>query len=152
MEQKLSELFAPVFSKYGIAKSEINYLPGKVGILEVKIMRQDGTMDMDCCAAVSQEISKLLDEIDYGQDNYNLDVCSFGAERVLESDQEISAVIGQWVHVDYRNPKDGLDSVEGELLDSDDSQVRIQYFVKGRKKTAVVEKSNIRLIRLAVRL
>ena len=152
MEQKLSELFAPVFEENGITRSEINYLSGKVPTLEVKIMRKDGSMDMDCCAVVSQQISKILDEIDYGPDSYNLDVCSFGAERELISDDEINGAIGQWIHVDYRNPKDGLDAVEGELLESDDSSVKILYFVKGRKKTAVVEKSNIKLIRLAVKL
>ena len=152
MEKKLEELFQPVMERHAITKSKISYLPGKVGTLEVMIARADGSMDMDTCAEVSRELSALLDQIDYGSGAYNLDVCSFGAERELETEQEINSSIGEYVHVDFVNPKDGMDQLEGELVHVTEDALTIQYLIKGRKKTGTVERENVRLIRLAVRL
>ena len=150
--KRFKESASEVFERYDIAKSAINYLPGKTPVLEVKIKKSDGSMDMDTCALVSQELSKILDELDFGDAAYNLDVCSFGAEQPLESDEEIAGAVNGYIHIDYKNPKDGLDHVEGTLLSFENDQLTVEYMVKGRKKTAVVEKDNIRLIRLAVKL
>ena len=62
-------------------------------------MKADGTIDLDTCEKVSQQISLILDELDGDEGNYMLDVCSFGAERVLESEQEIRNEVGNPVVV-----------------------------------------------------
>jgi ribosome maturation factor RimP len=116
------------------------------------IRKADGSMDMDTCAEVSREISALLDECDYGNEAYNLDVCSFGAEPVLETDEEIIGSVDRYVHVDLKNPEKGIDKLEGTLKAVTDTGLEIEYNDKGRKITATIGKDNIRLIRLAVKL
>ena len=148
----LEKALDPVFAAHEIAKHSIKMLSGKIRTLEIMIMKEDGSMDMDTCASVSQDISKLLDQLDYGDDAYNLDVCSFGAERELESDQEIMKAVNDNVHIDFKNPAKGLDQVEGTLLSFENDLLTVEYNVKGRKKTAEVAKDNIKLIRLAVKL
>ena len=76
---ELSRLSGEIFERFGITKHEFKWIPGKTPTLEVKIMKADGSMDMDTCALVSQDLSKLLDDVDYSDKAYNLDVCSFGA-------------------------------------------------------------------------
>ena len=153
MENKeLEKLFLPVFERYGITGHKIRFLSGRPGTLEVMIRKADGSMDMDTCADVSREISALLDECDYGNEAYNLDVCSFGAEPVLDSEEEIIQSVGKYVHVELKNPEKGIDHLEGTLKADSDEGLEIEYNDKGRKKTATIGKDNIRLIRLAVKL
>ncbi len=150
--KELEKLLQPVFERHEIARHSIKLINGKTRTLEIMIMKSDGSMDMDTCALVSRDISEVLDDIDYGDSAYNLDVCSFGAERELLSEQEILNAVNDNVHIDYKNPADGLDQVEGTLVRCGEEELEVEYLVKGRKKTAVVRKDNVRLIRLAVKL
>ena len=149
---ELEKKITPVFEKHDIAKHQMKMTGGKNATLEIMIMKKDGSMDMQTCEAVSRDISAILDEIDFGNEPYNLDVCSFGAERVLESLDEVRNEISNWLHIELRNPKEGLDKFEGTLLSEADGKLEIEYFVKGRRKTVVVDYDNISLIRLAVKL
>ena len=120
--------------------------------LQICIANDDGTMDLDTCDKISKLISQLLDEIDTDDDAYMLDVCSFGAEREFDSLQEVENYTPGYVHIELKNPKDGLDKFDGTLTECKDGVLNIEYFVKGRKKTAVVDYQNVRLIRQAVKL
>ena len=153
MENKeLEKLLKPVFDKYEIAHHKIRFLSGKPGTLEIMIRKADDTMDVDTCADVSREISDILDECDYGDSAYNLDVCSFGAEPELETAEEVDNSVGKYIHIELKNPEKGFDSLEGNLKEANPDILVIEYFDKGKKKTATVRRENIRLIRLAVKL
>ena len=150
--KELENALVPAFEKNDISKHSIKLLSGKIKTLEIMIMKSDGSMDMDTCAIVSRDISAILDELDYGDEAYNLDVCSFGAERELETDEEILQAVNDNVHIDYKNPEKGIDQVEGTLKRLENGELEVEYLVKGRKKTAVVALDNVKLIRLAVKL
>lgn len=150
--KKLDILIEPVLKENEIAKHSIRFIPGRNPVLEICLMKADGTMDLQCCEKVSGEISAILDQLDSDEGNYTLDVCSFGAERVLESHQEIINEVGNHVHVDLANPLKGLTEVEGTLKEVNDQSITVEYLLKGIRKTAVIELDNIRLIRLAVKL
>ncbi|MBR0137168.1 MAG: ribosome maturation factor RimP [Erysipelotrichaceae bacterium] len=150
--KKLDTLIEPVLKENEIVKHSVKFIPGKNSTLEICLMKADGTIDLDTCERVSQQISSILDELDGDEGNYMLDVCSFGAERVLENEQEIRNEIGNYVHIDLKNPVKGMTEIEGVLSEDNDEGLTISYLLKGVKKTAVIEKDNIRLIRLAVKL
>lgn len=146
----LDEALQPVLQAHSIARHRIS-LSGQPPVLQVMIMNADGSMDMDTCAAVSRDLSDKLDELNWGDGPYTLDVCSFGAERPLKTEQEMQEAVGRYVHIDLKDPKQGMDSVEGTLQAVGGGSVTVEYLVKGRKKTADVSRENIRLIRLAVK-
>ena len=148
---ELSRNAGAIFERYAISKHEIRWIPGKTPTLEVKIMKADGSMDMDTCALVSQDLSKLLDEIDFSDSAYNLDVCSFGAERELTV-AELDELAGTYIHVELKNPAKGFDQLEGTLTGSDEEKITVEYMDKTRKKTAEIEKDNIKFVRIAVKL
>ena len=148
---ELSRLASDIFAKHSIAKHQIKWIGGRTKTLEVKIMKEDGSMDMDTCALVSQDLSKLLDEIDFSDAAYDLDVCSFGAERELTVD-ELDSMKGTYIHVELKNPEKGIDTLEGTLSESTDKAITVEYNDKGRKKTAEIEKTNIKFVRIAVKL
>ena len=149
--KELEKLFLPVFEKHEIAAHKIRFISGKPGTLEVMIRKADGSMDMDTCALVSRDLSKLLDEMDFSDSAYNLDVCSFGAERELTI-AELDELAGTYIHVELKNPTKGLDQLEGTLTGSDEENITVEYMDKTRKKTAEIRKDNIRFVRIAVKL
>lgn len=125
---------------------------GKNRILQVAIMREDGSMDIELCAQVSEKISEVLDQHDLIPFEYFLEICSPGAERELLNDDQIMQALNDYVFVKMKNPKKGMDSVTGYLREYNEMGASIEYMDKTAKRNIVIEKDNIALIRLSVKL
>lgn len=125
---------------------------GRNRILQIAIMREDGSMDIDTCAMMSEIISQKLDELDLVSGEYFLEVCSPGAERELKDDVQIKAALNEYVYVKLRNPQAGYDALKGYLIAVEDDAITISYMDKAVKKQAKVQKDNIALIRLSVKI
>ncbi|MGI6608193.1 MAG: ribosome maturation factor RimP [Erysipelotrichaceae bacterium] len=150
--QKIESLIKPILEANNIGKFKISKKSGKIPTLEICIKKNDGETDLDTCEIISNLISDLLDQYDDSNQSYMLDVCSFGAEEVLENKDEIFDHIGDYVHIELINPAKGIDSIDGTLADFKNDVLNIDYFVKGVKKQVTINYENIKLIRLAVRL
>ncbi len=150
--EKIEQSLAGVFEANQIIKHSIRLIGGKDPVLEICIARKEGEVDLDFCEVVSRQISDILDEIDDSDDAYMLDVCSYGAERELESAAEIAGSVGQYVHVELVNPTKGMDQVEGTLLSFESDQLVIEYMDKAVRKKTTIELTNVKFIRLAVKL
>lgn len=150
---KLKEIIEPIVEAEDLVLYDIVWTQdGNMKILQVSILNKEGKMDIDTCAKVSGVISDKLDELDIIKYEYYLEVCSPGAERELRSDEEIKEALGEFIYVKLNDPKAGLDEVLGYLRGVDDTSIEIEYLVKNIKKKISVEKDNIRLIRLSVKL
>ena len=125
---------------------------GRNRILQIAIMREDGSMDIDTCAMMSEIISQKLDELDLVSGEYFLEVCSPGAERELKDDVQIKAALNEYVYVKLRNPQAGYDLLKGYLIAVEEDAITISYMDKAVKKQAKVQKDNIALIRLSVKI
>lgn len=149
----IKSLIDPILTKHDVLCYECKWInEGKMRILQIAIMRNDGSMDLDTCQMVSNDVSDALDNSDEISFEYYLEVCSAGAERELRSDAEILAVLGANVFVRFDKPVDKKMEVSGELLSFEDGILIIAYRDKQKKLKITVEKSNITLIRLAVAL
>ena len=149
---KIRKAIQPVLDSNDIKESTLRFLPGNPPVLELALQRKEGNVDLDFCEKISKEVSDILDEADDSADSYMLDVCSFGAERVLETEEQIAAQLGNYVHVELINPQKGIDTLEGYLEAFADKQLTIAYMEKTFKRKAQISLDNIRLIRLAVKL
>lgn len=125
---------------------------GNTRILQIAVMRSDGTMDIDTCADASEHISQVLDQLDLITHEYFLEVCSPGAERELRSEEEIRNAINEFVYIKFKNPKAGMDEVKGTLVDVHEDTLHLTYMDKAVKKKIDVDKENIALIRLSVKI
>lgn len=123
---------------------------GKMRILQVSIMREDGTMDIDTCAEMSGFIGDMLDREDLISSEYYLEVCSPGAERELRNEAEILASVDEYIYIKFKNPKDGMDEIKGYLRNVSEDGYLVEYMDKAVKRKKVVEKDNVALIRLSV--
>ena len=150
--EKIGNAIQPVIEENGIADFSLKFIPGSQPVLELAVDRKEGTVDLDFCEKVSNEVSDILDDVDDSSDSYMLDVCSFGAERELENDSQIADHVGSYVHIDLINPQKGLDKVEGYLNGFADGELTVSYMEKTFKREITIKRDNIRLIRLAVKL
>lgn len=125
---------------------------GNSRLLQIAIMHEDGSMDIDTCASMSEKISEKLDEEDFITNEYFLEVCSPGAERVLRNRDEMEAVIGEFVFVKLKNPKDGIAEVKGTLTSFVEHSIMLTYMDKAVKKKIEIDVENIALIRLSVKI
>lgn len=149
----LKEWITPVLQEEDCILYDVEWLTNqKPPVLQVSVEKNDGTMDLDTCAACSDKISTLLDEKDWYAKEYMLEVCSPGAERELKTQEQLQAAIGKYVYVKLKDPKQGLDQVFGYLNEVNENGVLIAYKEKTRNKTITIEHTNISLIMTAVKL
>ena len=150
---RLKEWIEPLLEQQGCRLYDLEWLTNeKPPLLRISIEKIDGPVDLDACAACSDVIGNCLDEKDWYAKEYNLEVCSPGAERELKTYEQIQNAIGSYVYVKLKNPKQGLDHVLGDLKEADDQAVTIQYKDKTRNKEISIDKENISLIMTAVKL
>ena len=151
--EQLKEKIIPILLEHHVNLYDVSWEQESQGkTLRVAIMKDDGSIDVDTCALVSEDISNLLDEEDLFVFEYYLEVCSPGAERLLRTNEEIQHAVGKYVHIDLHEMQQNQHSFEGTLNTANDNHVVIQYRDKTRTKELVVECQNIKLIRLAVKL
>ena len=125
---------------------------GGMRILRVMITKEQGGVDLDTCADVSEEISTLLDQFDEDAAEYYLEVCSAGAERELRTNEEIADAVGKFVFAKLNKSFKQMNEIKGDLLSFDNNIVTISYMDKAVKRKAEINIEDISLIRLAVRI
>ena len=115
-------------------------------IVRVTIDNPNGLIDIDSLAEINQYLSDRIDKYDSDMPEYMLEVSSPGAERLLRNDEEIKNSIEKYIHVETPNM-----IYEGVLKEVSDEEISVRINIKGRFKNQPINKSEIKLIRLAVK-
>ena len=113
----------PVLKELGIELVEVQYRREQTGwILRLVVDKQDG-ISLGDCAAVSKEISQLLDIEDFIDQTYNLEVSSPGLNRPLKSMAEFERFVGRKAKIKTIEPIAGehvfigkINKTEGESI------------------------------------
>lgn len=151
--EELHQEFQKIIEEDGILIHEVSWVNTPNGrTLEVAVMFEDGSMDIDTCQMASEKFSLYLDQDDVFDFEYILDVCSPGAERELRTKEEIKAEIGEYVYVKFKNPLEGKHELKGYLEAYDEGVLTILYMDKTREKSFELDEENLGLIRLAVKV
>lgn len=118
----LKALLAPVIEAMGYEFWGLDYIQGRGAVLRIFIDAEDG-ITVDDCAAVSHQVSGVLDVEDPIPGEYNLEVSSPGMERPLYTLEQFAMYVGDQVQMRLLAPVAGkrrvkglLDAVEGEEL------------------------------------
>ena len=127
----LQEMLEPVVQSLDCQLWGLDYISqGRHSTLRVYIDREEG-VTVDDCAAVSHQISGILDVEDPINGEYTLEVSSPGMDRPLFTLEQFKSFAGHKVQIKLRVPFDGrrnfkgiLNGVEGEdiLLVVDDEE------------------------------
>ena len=145
-EQKTEEILLPIVEKNGFELVDVEYVKeGSNWYLRAYIDKPGG-INVDDCEIVSRELSDILDEKDFIDEAYILEVSSPGLGRPLKKEKDFKRSLGQEVEVRTYRMMDRKKEFTGILKDHDKDTVTIEM-EDGSLKT--FEKGDIALIRLA---
>lgn len=151
MLEKITNLIQPILDNHDVYLDDIEYVQEKKEwYLRVFIEKNHGHLDMDTCVQVSEAISQKLDEVDIIKHEYYLEVSSPGAEKPLKTLAMVQESIGEYVYIRFQKPTQGMDEVQGTILNVVGEEIELQYMVKNIKKKCTIQYQDIALIRLAV--
>lgn len=146
-EQKTEEILLPITEEYGFELVDVEYVKeGSTWYLRAYIDKPGG-IDINDCEKVSRRLSDLLDEKDYIEDAYILEVSSPGLGRPLKKEKDFKRSLGEEVEIRTYRAIDRQKEFTGILKSYDKDTVTIEY-EDGEPKT--FERSEIALIRLAL--
>ena len=103
LDEKLIEEIEKIVVSCNAELFDVKYFfSGKTAILRIFADTKD-RITLDECSAISRKLSDYLDEIDFSNGAYTLEVSSPGITRVLESVKDFERVIGKDVSVRYKD-------------------------------------------------
>ena len=145
-EQKTEEILLPIVEENGFELVDVEYVKqGSTWYLRAYIDKPGG-INIDDCEVVSRRLSDILDEKDYIDDAYILEVSSPGLGRPLKKEKDFKRSLGEEVEIRTYRMIDKQKEFTGILKDYDEKTVTIEM---DDDTTKTFEKSDIALIRLA---
>lgn len=102
--QRVEEIALPIAEELGYELVDVEFVK-EAGMYFLRvILDKDNGIGLDECEEFSRRINPILDEKDFIVENYFLEVCSPGIDRVLKRDKEFSKYSGKQVDVKlYKN-------------------------------------------------
>ena len=145
-EQKTETLLEPIITRLGFELVDVEYVKeGGQWYLRAYIDKPGG-ITVDDCEAVSREFSDILDEKDYIEDSYIMEISSPGLDRPLKKEKDFARSIGKLVEIRTYRPIEKQKEFCGELTAYDNNSVTIDE--EGTPRT--FDKKDIALVRLAI--
>jgi ribosome maturation factor RimP len=123
---RVAELIEPALSDrgYRLVRVAVSGREGKT--LQIMAERNDGTLTIADCEAISKEISPLLDVHDPIAGSYQLEVSSPGIDRPLVRPSDFEDWSGYEAKLEVKQPIDGRKRFRGMLDGFADGEVRIE--------------------------
>lgn len=144
-EAKTEALLIPIAEANGVSIYDIEYVKeGSDYYLRAYIDKPEGVNIIDC-ETVSRALSAALDEKDFIDEAYILEVSSPGLGRTLKKDKHLQASIGQEVEIKLFKPIDKCKEFAGELVSFDAQNLTINT----GEEEMTFQRDQIALIRLA---
>ncbi len=126
----LSELFEPVVESMGYELVGVEFIGGGHGTLRVYIDREQG-VSVDDCAAISHQVSGILDVEEPIQQSYDLEISSPGIDRPLFKLADYERFAGRTAKIKLAVALEGRKNFKGELRGVADSK-RVKIEVDGQ--------------------
>ena len=145
-ETRTEEILAPIVADAGVEVYDVEYVKeGADWYLRVYIDKPEG-VNINDCVEVNRAFSDVLDEEDFIEESYILEVSSPGLGRTLKKDRHLQHSIGEEVEIKTFKPIDKVKEFSGILLSFDSENLTIEE--ENGERT--FKRSEIAVIRLAL--
>ncbi len=146
-EQKTEALLNPILDKNGYEEVDVEFVKEAGNYYLRAYIDKPGGITLDDCESVSRELSDALDEEDFIEESYILEVSSPGLGRPLKKEKDYARSLGEMVEIHTYHPINRKKQFTGVLKAYDDSSVTIE---EENGSDRVFAKNDISLIRQAV--
>ena len=145
-EQKTEELLIPLIEQHQFELVDVEYVKeGGTWYLRAYIDKPGG-ITVDDCEVISRALSDLLDEHDFIEEAYILEVSSPGLGRPLKKDKDFERSIGEEVDIKTFRPINHQKDFTGILMAYDNEKIVIEV---ENEETMEFSRADIALVRLA---
>ena len=145
-EQKTEELLKPLIARHQFELVDGEYVKEGGNWYLRAYIDKPGGITLDDCEVVSRALSDLLDEHDFIEDSYILEVSSPGLGRPLRKDKDLERSIGEEVEVRTYRPINRQNEFTGILKGYDKEKIMIEM---DNQETMELNRADIALVRLA---
>ena len=145
-EQKAEALLLPIVEREGFELVDVEYVKEAGNWYLRGYIDKPGGITVNDCEAVSRIFSDKLDELDFIEDAYIMEVSSPGLGRPLKKEKDYVRSMGKEVEIRTYRPINKEKEFYGILSAYDESSVTI---TTEEQKEQTFEKADIALIRLA---
>lgn len=143
-ETRTEEILIPIVADAGVEIYDVEYVKeGGDWYLRVYIDKPEG-VNINDCEVVNRALSAKMDELDFIDDAYILEVSSPGLGRSLKKERHFEKSIGQEVEVKTYKAIDKEKQFVGILQSYEDGVITIQT----EKKEMKFEKADVASVRL----
>lgn len=145
-EARTEEILLPIAEKNGVEIYDVEY--GKEGsdwYLRAYIDKPEG-VNIGDCETVSRALSDRLDQEDFIEDAYILEVSSPGLGRALKKEKHLQKSLGEEVEIRLYQPIEKSKSFSGTLRRFDADSITIETV----EKEMTFARKDVALIRLAL--
>ena len=123
---QLEEMIAPVVESMGFVFWGLEYIAqGRHTTLRIYIDHENG-INVDDCAAVSRQISAVMDVEDPIAQEYTLEVSSPGMDRPLFTLEHYQRYVGEWVDLRLRLPFEGRRKFKGVMVNIEGQDIVVR--------------------------
>lgn len=138
--KKATDIGEPIAKELGLSLWDVRYEKEGASMFLRYFIDKDEGITFDDCEAFSRAVDPILDQEDFIEESYYLEVSSPGIERSLKRESHFISSIGHKVLIETIRPmEDGNRSVEGVLASFSDKTA----CVKVGDKTVNIELSKI---------
>lgn len=145
-EKQAEELLLPIVEGQGFELVDVEYIKEAGNWYLRGYIDKPGGITVNDCEAVSRIFSDRLDEKDFIEDSYIMEISSPGLDRPLKKEKDFARNVGKTVEIRTYRPIEKQKEFCGVLSAYDSNSVTIEE--DGVPRT--FEKKEIALIRLAI--
>ena len=146
IEKKTEALLEPIAEKCGVSIYDVEFVKeGGEWYLRAYIDKEGG-VNINDCVDVNHALSDALDEDDFIDEAYTLEVSSPGLGRQLKKDRHFENSLGSEVELKLFRPRDGVKEFSGILKSFSDTEVTVTI----NDKDEVFIRKEISVIKLAL--
>ena len=145
-EQKTEELLLPLIRQHGFELVDVEYVKEGGNWYLRAYIDKPGGITVDDCELVSRALGDLLDEKDFIEESYILEVSSPGLGRPLRKDKDFARSIGEEVEVKTFRAVNHQKEFTGILKEYDKDKIIIEM---ENQETMEFARADIALVRLA---
>jgi len=143
-ERKAEALVLPIIEKSGVELVDVEYVQ-EDGIYYLRVLiDKEGGITFEDCKRVNNPFSKLLDEVDFIEESYILEVGSPGLGRALKKERDYRRNTGREVEVHTYQKVNKQKKIVGMLSSWNDKEITL---LLPTGEPLVIQRENIALIR-----
>jgi len=144
IEERVETLVGKTIEALGYQLYDVQYAKeGKDYFLRLFIENPNGTISLEDCEKVNNEIEEMLDTADYIKEQYFLEVSSTGVEKIIRKEKHLRENIDEYITVNLFKPVNNSKEFIGKLKKFDDQTIYIEI----DSEVIELERKNISLIK-----